>query len=115
MMSEHAAVPFSVVARAEGKSWIISVAGEVDMSTAPVLRDTVVSLAAIEPGPGVTLDMRDVSFIDSAGLGALITGYKACAATGGSLNVWPVSPAVHRLLEITGQLDRFAPPHQTVA
>ncbi len=107
MLSDHPAVPFSVVARADGRSWIITVTGEVDTGTAPVLSDAVVSLAAIEPRCRVTLDMQDVSFMDSAGLGALIRGYKACEANGATLVVSPMSPAVSRLLEVTGQLARF--------
>lgn len=108
-MSDYVPVPFSVVARAEGKKWIISVAGDVDTCTAPVLSDAVASLAAIEAHPCVAVDMRDVSFMDSAGLGALIRGFKACEANGGTFSVCCASHSVRRILEMTGQLQRFAP------
>jgi anti-anti-sigma factor len=51
--------------------------------------------------------MAEVSFMDSSGLRVLIAGYKAAEQAGGALGVRNPSDVVTRLLEITGQLDRF--------
>jgi len=59
--------------------------------------------------PTVAVDMSDVSFIDSSGLRVLIAGYKAANGAGGALTVQAPSDPVTRLLEITGQLERFVP------
>ncbi len=88
----------------------LAVAGELDAASASTLIGAVIN--TMDAGSvHVELDMRDVTFIDSAGLGALIRAYKAAQGRG-SLVICELSDVVHRLLAITGQLERFttAPP-----
>lgn len=84
----------------------IVVSGEVDAATSDTLRAAIFDV--IEGGQAtVAVDMSEVSFIDSSGLRVLIGGYKAADTAGGSLRVTSPSDAVVRLLEITGQFERF--------
>ncbi len=100
--------PLSVTATAERDHTLVSVAGEVDAASADTLRGVITEV--IEGGQStVAVDMSDVSFIDSSGLRVLIAGYKAASAAGGQLSVRTPSEPVTRLLEITGQLERFVP------
>jgi anti-sigma B factor antagonist len=85
----------------------VVVGGELDLATAPALRDRL--LAVIDAGAtGITLDMRDVSFVDSSGLGVLVGAHKRLReATGGSLTIVGPQDAVRKVLDITGLSPLF--------
>jgi anti-sigma B factor antagonist len=91
---------------------IITVAGEVDIVTAPRLRERLAALAGA--GRPVIADLDQVSFIDAAGLRVLATAARQAAASGGSLHVVSAQYLVRRLFTITG-LDRQIPLARTWA
>ena len=106
MPSEAIENPLSVRKTTEGGQTVIEVVGEVDAASADILRNAIFEV--IDGGDArVTVDMAEVSFMDSSGLRVLIAGFKAAEQAGGSLSVRNPSDVVTRLLEITGQLDRF--------
>ena len=72
--------------------------GEIDMATAPMLQEAL--LVALSEGGPVTVDMKDVTFIDSSGLKVFV----ACAAETASneLMVKDPSAIVRRALEVFG-------------
>ena len=57
--------------------------------------------------------LDQVSFIDSAGLGALVGVARRAAACGGSLQVVCAQPGTRQLFRLTG-LDRWIPPARTL-
>ena len=86
----------------------VLVSGEIDSSTAPGLRTCL--LEVIErPGQGtVEVDLRGVTFLDSAGLSALATAHRAAVAAGRVLQMRCGSTrAVLRPLQITGLYSVF--------
>jgi anti-sigma B factor antagonist len=89
------------------------VSGELDLYTAPRLRDAVIE--AIDGGTtNVVLDIADVGFIDSTGLGALVGCLKRAREHSGSLViVAPDTSPLHKLLTLTG-LDDALPVHASV-
>jgi anti-sigma B factor antagonist len=91
---------------------LITVAGEVDIATAPRLRDRLAPLAA--GGRPVIADLTGVTFIDAAGLGVLAGAAGKAAASGGSLHVVTARPRVRRAFAVTG-LDRTIPLARTRA
>jgi len=98
--------PLSVTSSVENGQTVISAVGEVDAASADVLRAAI--FEAIEGGQSsLGVNMSEVTFIDSSGLRVLIAGFKAAETAGGALTVQSPSDAVVRLLEITGQLERF--------
>jgi anti-sigma B factor antagonist len=100
--------PLSVTTNAAGDHTVVAVSGEVDAASADLLRAAIFEV--IDGGQSsVAVDMREVGFIDSSGLRVLIAGYKASESAGGRLTVLEPSEAVVRLLDITGQLERFVP------
>ncbi len=108
MQSDAVENPLSVEKIVEGDRTIVSVAGEVDAASADRLRNAIIEV--IDGGQSeVAVDMREVSFMDSSGLRVLIAGYKAAESAGGTLTVRNPSDVVTRLLDITGQLNRFVP------
>jgi anti-sigma B factor antagonist len=88
-------------------STLLVLSGEIDMSCAGTLRDK--GLALLEAGGCHTLivDLMDVSFIDSTGIGALITLRNASGRAGAPLLLLDPSPAVAKVLAITGLDDVF--------
>jgi anti-anti-sigma factor len=78
---------------------IVFASGEIDTSTGPAFRQAL--LAAQQGAPNVTVDLREVAFMDSTGVNALMGAYQR-APQGHSLRVVSPSPAVRRVLDITG-------------
>ena len=106
--AEHAEFEIAIEpGRAGGKT--VAVAGELDLSTAPRLREV---LRLIEEEMGdtawpVELDFSRVSFIDSTALGIIVAAHKRYEMLAGSpLVISSSSPVVTRVLEISG-LDRL--------
>jgi anti-sigma B factor antagonist len=83
---------------------VLRLAGEVDVATAPRLRDRLVQLVNDGP-PQLVVDLSGLSFIDSMGLGALVSGLKRARAHDGDLRLAGPSDHVAKVLSIT-RLDQ---------
>jgi anti-sigma B factor antagonist len=83
---------------------VLALRGEVDVSTAPKLRQQLVELAT-EGRPWVVVDLSEVAFLDSTGLGVLVSGLRRFRLLGGDLILAAAQPRILRVLEIT-RLDR---------
>ncbi|GLZ34677.1 anti-sigma factor antagonist [Lentzea sp. NBRC 105346] len=90
---------------------VLSVAGEVDMLSAPDLRTTVGR--HLTDGATLVLDLSRVTFLGSAGLAVLVEASQQSKRRGVSLRVVAVARAVTRPLEATGLGDVFS-VHRTV-
>ena len=83
---------------------VLRLAGEFDVYTAPQLRERVIEL--VDGGTRhVLADLREVTFLDSTGLGALIGGLKRLRACDGSLTLVTGAERILRIFRVTG-LDR---------
>jgi anti-anti-sigma factor len=80
----------------------IAVAGELDSATAVALLAELEQALAVPGVRGVVLDLQGVSFIDSAGLRAIIQLEQATRDRGLGLTVLPAPPEVTKLLTATG-------------
>lgn len=80
--------------------------GELDMSTAPQLREELLRLTAAG-ATMVTIDLSELAFVDSTGLSVLITGLKRLREQGGELALRSPTPGTRRVLEITGLTEVF--------
>jgi anti-sigma B factor antagonist len=83
---------------------VLALRGEVDVSTAPRLRQGLVELAT-EGRASVVVDLSGVEFLDSTGLGVLVSGLRRFRLLGGDLMLAGAQPRILRVLEIT-RLDR---------
>lgn len=83
---------------------VVRIKGEIDVYTAPQLRETVLGLIA-KGVQHVIADLRDVEFLDSTGLGAIVGGSKRLRTNNGSLILAANTERIIRLFRITG-LDR---------
>jgi anti-anti-sigma factor len=61
------------------------------------------------PGQRIEIDLGEVSFIDGSGLSMLIDAQSHAHSAGYELVIVDASRAVHRLIEITGTIDRLPP------
>lgn len=95
------AISIDVDADSQPGRSIIRVGGEIDMLTAPVLRETLLPLVD-EPSADVVLDLDGVTFLASTGLGVLVEAAQRAEAAGAALRLVCSSRAVTRPLELTG-------------
>ena len=82
----------------------VTVRGDIDVHTAPLLRRTLGEVVA-QGEERVVVHLDAVSFMDSSGLGALVAAHRAQTAGGGRFELVCELPRLLRLLAITG-LDR---------
>lgn len=80
---------------------VVAVAGEVDVSSAPTVQEQLDPLLGRAPYT-VVVDMSEVSFLDSTGLGALVAALKHAEENGGGLPLAGVQDRVLKLFRITG-------------
>jgi anti-sigma B factor antagonist len=91
-----------------GTACTVTVSGEVDASTAPGLRGCLLEVLARPDVAAVELDLRAVTFLDSAGLSALATAHRTADSAGRRLTMrCGNARAVLRPLQITGLWDVF--------
>lgn len=96
---------YEEVAVEDHDGWrVLRLAGEIDVATAPRLRDRLVQLVTEGP-PQLVVDLSGVTFIDSMGLGALISGLKRARAHDGDLRLAGPTDHVAKVLAIT-RLDQ---------
>lgn len=96
----------NVEASEEGKGYhILRLVGEVDAYTVGDFRE---ALAGIENVHWLIVDLSDVPFMDSAGLGALIGGIRRVREAEGDVAVVSTTAGLNRLLHTTG-FDRIVP------
>lgn len=101
----------NVDTRTYGDLGVIVAAGEVDMATAGGIRQAITDLI----GGGfkhLMLDMSEVSFIDSTGLGVIIGARKKVRHIDGTFSLVCNNPRTLRLFKITG-IDQALPVHAT--
>jgi anti-anti-sigma factor len=80
----------------------IVVVGDVDLATAPLLRDRLFSVLRDHTLALVDVDLSGVAFLDCTGIGALVAAYNAAVRSGCRLQVTNPQPIVWRVLEVTG-------------
>ena len=89
------------------QAYEVRLLGELDMSTAPQLRDELLRLTS-DGARQVTVDLSQLEFMDSTGLSVLITGLKRLRERGGDMALRSPTPNTRRVLEITGLTEVFA-------
>jgi anti-sigma B factor antagonist len=86
----------------------ISATGEIDVASAPELRRALLErIDASDKGERVVLDLREVSFIDSTGLGVLVGARRRAIDHGTQLILANPRPPTLRVIDITGLAALF--------
>jgi anti-sigma B factor antagonist len=96
-----------VSSRSQGDHTIVTLAGEIDLYTAPKLQSELVS-ALRSAGPTlVVVDMSGVEFCDSTGMNVLLAAHRQASERGGDLALAAPRAAVRKILEVTGLASVF--------
>ena len=85
---------------------VVAVGGEIDVYTAPRLRDKFTELVAAG-SYDIIVDMQNVEFLDSTGLGVLVGGLKKVRAHEGSLDLVCTQDRLLKIFRITGLAKVF--------
>ncbi|RJL20401.1 STAS domain-containing protein [Bailinhaonella thermotolerans] len=92
--------------RTEGQLTIVEVEGEIDVYTAPRLRELLIDL--VNKGNfHLLVNMEKVEFLDSTGLGVLVGGLKRVRAHDGSLELVCTQERILKIFRITGLTKVF--------
>lgn len=78
----------------------VALSGEADLLGAPSIEAAVADAAS--EAQRLILDLRNLTFIDSSGLRALVRGHERCGTLGVELRVIPGPKNVQRLFELSG-------------
>ncbi len=95
-----------------GSYTVLAVRGEVDVYTAPRLRERLIELVS-QGSHQVVVDLEGVDFLDSTGLGVLVGGLKRLRSHDGDMILVCTQPRILKVFEITGLTKVFS-IHDTV-
>jgi anti-sigma B factor antagonist len=99
----HGVAELELESRSSGDATVVVVRGEIDMATAPQLRNTLNEL--VDGGASrLVLDCRGLDFLDSSGIGVLIAVRKRLGDDG-AMTLEAPKPHVRKVLELTGVID----------
>ncbi len=89
---------------------VVDVRGTLDAATVDALRQALLSTLQTQRPATMIVDLTFVTFMDSMGIGALVTGYNAARETGSRFVLRNPSEFVHRQLRVTGLTEMFGLP-----
>ncbi len=84
------------------KALIVRLKGELDHHTAESVRARMEEAILQGDAKHLILSLKELTFMDSSGLGVILGRYKQIIAKGGSMIMCDLSPAVYRLFELSG-------------
>lgn len=103
----HDALSVDIRSEHDGAAIVYRLRGSLDLATAPSLRAALVE-AANEGKHDIVVDLTELEFLDSTGLGALIGAHRRAMENGGRVRLIVREGPISRLLNITGLMRIFA-------
>lgn len=88
--------------------FIVRIAGELDLSSVNEFRQTVDKVLDNQRSKYLLMNLEQLTFIDSSGLGAILGRYKKVNLLGGRILVTNVKPQITRIFELSGLLKILA-------
>lgn len=81
---------------------IIRLVGELDHHTAEKVRQQVEQKIEVNSVRHILLNLEELTFMDSSGLGVILGRYKQITQLGGKMIICAISPSIYRLFELSG-------------
>lgn len=81
--------------------------GEIDHHTAKEMREVIDSAVELNMPTLLVLDFKDVSFMDSSGIGLVMGRYRNLIKTGAELSIMGAPPQINKMLKLAG-IERLA-------
>lgn len=85
-----------------GQSLTVTIAGELDHCAAPQIRQMLDDLLTDPTVTHLTLDLENLTFMDSSGIGVLLGRLRALQMRGGAMSVKNMQPPVEKLFRLSG-------------
>ncbi|HEY2299831.1 MAG TPA: anti-sigma factor antagonist [Jatrophihabitans sp.] len=98
---------FSVSVTRDGDATILNLSGELDIASVPELREVATAELDRPECRRIVLDLADLNFLDSTGLGCWVEIRSQAAAQGKALMIRSVPLTVQRILQIGGLFEMF--------
>ena len=98
---------FSIGFRRADDTVVVAVAGELDLYTAPVLRDRLLDVIDGQGNRSVAVDLGDVDFMDSTAIHVLVQALQRVREGGGDLTLVRVPAFARKVLDICGLTQVF--------
>jgi stage II sporulation protein AA (anti-sigma F factor antagonist) len=86
----------------DSKALIVRLKGELDHHTAETVKVRMEEALQQSSSSHVILSLKDLSFMDSSGLGVILGRYRLVTGKGGKMVVCDVNSSVYRLFEMSG-------------
>lgn len=99
----------SIVSRREGATGVVALSGDLDLAGGDAVEAAVAALVA-DGVRDVSVQAKEVGFIDSSGLGGLLAARAMVIDAGGEFRFGPASDSVARVIDIAGVRDLLGPP-----
>ncbi|MBT2212998.1 MULTISPECIES: STAS domain-containing protein [Actinomadura] len=103
---------FAVGHRVEKGVTVVKISGEIDVFTSPRLREALLGIID-DGGVHLVVDLGEVTFLDSTGLGVLVGVYHRLRARDGSMSFMGVNDRVRRVFHVT-QLTKIFVLHNSL-
>lgn len=87
-----------------GNATVVHVRGELDLASAPQLREVLIDVLAEKPSTHLIVDLSGVGFMDSTGIGVIVGAHQRVTANGGWFSAVVTTPGVRKALQTTGLL-----------
>lgn len=88
----------------QNNTWSVSLTGEIDIYNAPELKNSLLKLVEQNKG-NIQIDCADLKYIDSTGLGVLISALRRVKDYNGAITIKNLQPYIYKIFTITG-LDK---------
>ena len=76
--------------------------GEIDHHSARAMREEIDNAVELNMPTLLVLDFKDVSFMDSSGIGLVMGRYRTLSKSGAELHITGASPQIHKMLKLAG-------------
>ena len=92
------------------QGWLrVNATGELDLESAPIFQEKLRQAVKRHQAYRVVLDFGDLTFMDSAGIGAVLSSYRYVRDLKGEMKLGPVSSRVRPVIRLAS-LDRILEP-----
>lgn len=97
----------SVEIRASGETATAYLSGELDHHTARAMREAIDNAVELNMPSRLVLNFKNISFMDSSGIGLVMGRYRTLSKTGAELVISETPPQIYKVMKLAG-LERLA-------
>ena len=97
----------SVEIRTNGETVTAYLSGELDHHSVKEMREAIDNAVELNMPSRLVLNFKNVSFMDSSGIGLVMGRYRILSRTGAELNITGTSPQIYKVMKLAG-IERLA-------